>query len=359
MTTTLDELSEALHQFIGQSTQIKRDYGYLGHPNGTIDVPGRPGRVYVRIVKGENISVTDALGLNVARKLNLPIEIVYSKTGDRIIDGVNVAEAIETMGKGIESFGVGRHSHALGTGLEYYTDGRLLIPGLVHYQSGLVIRVERLTYQWLGEQKRWGGGTIDLTSYLPATASTWRWAKVGLDPVSNTIAVTTGIPVGLGTPLTYSRLSAIDFSNKIPLAGVILRNGATTIDNESDYEDLRDWFDFTPSSEVLAKVALTTLSFDTTSTATTLAKSVLNGELIREVAIIIDTPFNGTVTLKVGDSGDNSRLLSTGQNDPYLAGEYTSKLAYPYPSDASVNLYMTQSGTTAGAGRVVILSTVP
>jgi hypothetical protein len=304
------------------------------------------------------VSVTDAIGLSVARKLNLPVEIVYTRTGDRLIDGLHIEEAIESIGNNITAgFGVSQHSHAIGSGLEFYTDGRTFLPGLIHYDSGLNLKVERFTYEWLGQQKRWAGGTVNLTPYVPATASTWRWVKVGIDPVTNTVVVGTSTPISTSAALTYAALQAIDFSNKIPLVGYKLRNGAVSIDTENDYEDLRNWFDVQRTVGT-TELNTTVVDFAYNTTSPLTLRSALNGEFIQSVSLIVDTAFDGTVTLTIGDTGNNSRFMSSSMNDPATVGEYLVRPLYEYGADTTVKLYLSVTGGTVGVGRVIIESSI-
>lgn len=74
--------------------------------------------------------------------------------------------------------------------------------------------------------------------------------------------------------------------------------------------------------------------------------------------IVIQTPFNGTgATLRLGDSGNLSRLIATAQNDPTSALTFTSAPAYTYTSSTSILLSITP-GSSASAGSGFVLLTI-
>lgn len=72
--------------------------------------------------------------------------------------------------------------------------------------------------------------------------------------------------------------------------------------------------------------------------------------------IVIQTPFNGTgATLRLGDSGNLNRLMTTAQNDPTSALTFTSAPAYTYTSSTSILLSIVPgSGANTGSGFVLL-----
>lgn len=96
--------------------------------------------------------------------------------------------------------------------------------------------------------------------------------------------------------------------------------------------------------------------FDHTSTSPVhIYNSVLN-ETVEEVQINIDTAFDGTVSITVGESGTLNRLVSSTDLDPYTVGIYTVPVEYTYTVATNVQLYITKSLTTQGSGKVIIRS---
>jgi hypothetical protein len=103
-----------------------------------------------------------------------------------------------------------------------------------------------------------GGDDIDLTAYIPATASTHAWVKVWYDPVSDVLGATLGTEYGLPYTLTKDDLGAISISpNYIPLAGVILTNGDTALSAASVIEAAQNWIDAPISSEQFFPIEIT------------------------------------------------------------------------------------------------------
>jgi len=75
---------------------------------------------------------------------------------------------------------------------------------------------------------------------------------------------------------------------------------------------------------------------------------------IEEIKLVINTPFNnGSIT--VGDSVDNSRLMSDSDNDISYASTYIMESEYVYSSDTMIKIYFNGNPTT-GSGRIVIFS---
>jgi hypothetical protein len=80
------------------------------------------------------------------------------------------------------------------------------------------------------------------------------------------------------------------------------------------------------------------------------------GKTVFTVQIALQTAFNGAgVVLTVGDSGDHSRLMTAGQNNPYEAAIYESNPVYLYSGLTTINLYITVDGSnTQGSGTILI-----
>ena len=75
---------------------------------------------------------------------------------------------------------------------------------------------------------------------------------------------------------------------------------------------------------------------------------------IEEIKLIIDNPFDvGSIT--VGDAGDNSRLMTSTDNDVTYASSYIVGSEYVYPADTTVKIYFTGNPIT-GSGKIVIFS---
>lgn len=85
-----------------------------------------------------------------------------------------------------------------------------------------------------------------------------------------------------------------------------------------------------------------------------LLKSMLAGENVDEVLVIVDSAFDAG-SLTIGDAGDNARLMSAGSNSLFNAGQYQVSPEYIYPADTDVLVYLTGAPTT-GSARIVLYS---
>ncbi|MFO0971814.1 MAG: hypothetical protein U1A27_00030 [Phycisphaerae bacterium] len=79
------------------------------------------------------------------------------------------------------------------------------------------------------------------------------------------------------------------------------------------------------------------------------------GARVYQSELRIDTTFNGSPALTIGDSGSNNRLMASGDNTPGTAGGYTKNSGYKYTSATDINLYITQGGASQGAGWAGVL----
>jgi hypothetical protein len=75
-----------------------------------------------------------------------------------------------------------------------------------------------------------------------------------------------------------------------------------------------------------------------------------------QVAVIIDTPFNGTgAAFSVGDAVNHSRLMSPGEIDLSFIGTFYTDPGYFYSGPTDLNIYITPgAGASAGSGEVII-----
>lgn len=229
-----------------QMARIER--GYLGEPVG----PGqyrfdsiKPGRMKARIRKSDNtIAVIDVVNHRVPRNPTIEILLDQNIDGEWEVIGVAGNRAMQNAGEyGGQYMGVGPHSHRIGFGLEDLTEARRIEPGLVTVATGMSVFVYPFDYEHEGTHKYWEGGTIDLTAHKPATTRWWQWAKVGLDPATNTlVAANEGVEYADSVSLTKANLIAIPFTGYRPLAGVKLKETDTSINEEARFTDLRQWF---------------------------------------------------------------------------------------------------------------------
>lgn len=218
-------------------------YGLVGRIVGTryeIDVAGKPNWVWVRVLRGDVVvGDLETINVGVAKIPNTPVRIDDNEDGNPEIRGLNPKEAETFLGTNAPNLGVAPHTHEIGFGLDDPVSARRIKPGLVYRRPGdpgLTVYIAPFNYKTsAGADALWPGGTIALTA--PATSGKKYWVKVGVDPATNAAVATTGTEYPLTTPLTATELVAIAFTGYIPLAGVQLRNGQTTIDDETTFLD--------------------------------------------------------------------------------------------------------------------------
>lgn len=113
-----------------------------------------------------------------------------------------------------------------------------IVNGMVHETTPETLRVyvESLRYEYNGSLKFWAGSDIDLTSYVPVSSSYHRYVVVCIAIATNTLTAISGAQSVI---TVFPALPTIPAGN-IPLAAVLIRGGATSIDNNdiSDYRIL-------------------------------------------------------------------------------------------------------------------------
>lgn len=163
--------------------------GILGNGAGTVRVPGRPDRVYVRVTAVGN-ALWEVLNDQVQDVLGLPVLIRKTLTGrDWEVIGVDKT-MITNVGSGWQGRAyVPDHEH---TNLNITVRNLTPLKSYPKNQSSLTVRVTPLYYTYAGELKFFPGGDIDLSSYQPATASQGVLVLTYLDPTTNLLGATVG-----------------------------------------------------------------------------------------------------------------------------------------------------------------------
>ncbi len=238
-----NELAQAFDHLWMASEKRNWIPGRLGkiNPDGSISLEtGRPNFVYVRIGPEGNLATSMARNLGVPLKAHLPVRM-------RIEDGVLVIHSADYAG-GLDSFqngasttyNVGRHTHALGSGLEYAVEAMRLAPGRVQWLQDLEVTIFPFRYFYSGAWETWEGGTIDLTAYKPA-AGKWAWVLVGVDPATNTAVAAKGADQNTQGALTVGLIDAISFGPYIPCAAAQVSEADTVLSALSRWVDAHGW----------------------------------------------------------------------------------------------------------------------
>jgi hypothetical protein len=112
------------------------------------------------------------------------------------------------------------------------------------------------------------------------------------------------------------------------------------------------------STDANWKVETTTINFG--SGATTAAFTLPVNAIIDKVMVLVDTAFDGTPTLSVGDSGNNSRFMGSGDNLLTLADRFdVFNQVAAVGSTTAVEIYYSAGGATVGSARVLCTYAVP
>ncbi len=105
-------------------------------------------------------------------------------------------------------------------------------------------------------------------------------------------------------------------------------------------------------------LAMYVLDFDFSTLAVTPILTTVADQTIFDVRMNITTPFDNTISMHVGESGNTSRLMSSSQNDPFAASEYRTSPDYTYAGISVVNLYIDSNTATVGAGTIYLMTTL-
>ena len=332
MTTTKD-LKQRLTQRILTDRYAARRLARLGLFNsasGQYDifaVSGYPGHTAARIYNGGSETTTKVINNFCANQPNLPVTVEPDERGDLIVVGVQAKEFLEYSG------GASLPETEVSSSSGPITERRLN-PGLVHISSGMIVTIEAFAYRWGGVDHYYPGGTLDLTSYIPATTSHHAWCKVGVDPITNTATATAGTSQVATIALTVAQLAAVDFAEYVPLVGVRLTNGMTAIASEARFAPARSWW--TVEADPMQVADSTTLTLGTGAVTATRTYHVIAAEsgttddldTITAAAdntfVLIQADSGDTITVKHG--ADNISL--TGAQDVPLSGDDTLLLFY-------------------------------
>ncbi len=219
--------------------------GTLDSATGAISyaVPGYPQHIWVMVEQGMAKTPTHVLNRDCPHIYGLPIVIRTNADGnpEAWIDSYRAAAFLGPNGPPL---GVAFHSHRWGTGLEDIVEGERLQPGMIHTKSGLTVTVEGFYYDnGSGTQEYFPTTDVDLTAFLPTTAGYFAWLKIGWVQSTGAVVVVTSTEKSLKSDLTPALLAATALTSSArPLGGVKVQTNQTTITNQGDIADGREWF---------------------------------------------------------------------------------------------------------------------
>lgn len=245
--TTIEELQAKARNWFQRQKHAGKQSARLGVLNAsgdyelqTDDLKG-PAFQKVTIDRGGAISITSARNREVPLIPGAYVELEEDKSGILEIVGYDSARADRHLGSRAPGK-VGPHDHTIGSGLEYTHPTRLFQAGRAGvYADGSTM------YVWVDEFEHAGGkfpgGVLDLTASIPGAGSA-RMVLVSLDTLNNALQATNGDlkALPLFDLLTASDAAEIAVNGAVRLAGVRLQAGQTSISNERDFFDQRQFF---------------------------------------------------------------------------------------------------------------------
>lgn len=241
MTTELRRAFDAARAGSEERSYI---FGLLGKPDGTVAVSGQPGYLYVRVSNEADRTLTTARNpYAVPQRAGLPVKMRRERD-QLVILGIDASRLYDatTTGDTVNPYGVAKHTHLLGTGLEYTVESLRMEPGQLYPAGGLLAGVRAFRYYYSGAWVTFEGDTISLGTYRPSTVGHHAWVLVGVDPTTNTIVAVAGTSQIYATPLTISQIDSITFTGYIPIGAVKVRNDDTEVTDITKYQDAHEWF---------------------------------------------------------------------------------------------------------------------
>ena len=241
---TRDELRRKFRQSAHNAQWDGWEVGELGiidaSGNRVVDAPGRPGWVWVRLLRGDGITAVTAICTNVRVVYGLKVRVGKTPDGSYKIMGLNDEAMVAEVGAAAATLAL----PAVAT-LGLIPPSRLEMGLVVARQIGpaytMKVYVYPLGYIHRGAYKLFAGGWLDLTSNIPATADTRRLVLVGIDPATGALTASNGEEHGIAATLGHSHLQGIDLGGMVPLAAVNLHYGMTAVTRETQILEARSW----------------------------------------------------------------------------------------------------------------------
>lgn len=197
----------------------------------SIAVTGRPGYIWVKEF-GQDGALMQVFNTSVQDRAGLPVLIGYEPKPPfrRMVIGMDwEIFAVITNFSG-SPYLPNHHTTHEWPDLNPAPDAvsvyaRALVPLRTYAYSGMTIGVAPAVYVYNGVMTRYSGGTLDLTSYIPANTDYHRQVLIYLNIVSNTAAALAGTEVPSVVAADYEDLPAAS----LPSAWVELTEGMTTV----------------------------------------------------------------------------------------------------------------------------------
>lgn len=192
--------------------------------------------VWVKVY-GSDERIVQAYNGRVQPRNKLPVWLRRLADGTYEIEGVRSRDGSDFLG---EALGTMNIPELIGELLATVWPARNLKPGRARLSEagGMTIAIEPFYYA----DGYFEGGDIDLTDYVPTTADTQVWAKIYFDPISDALGVTVSDSYTLAYTMLEEDLGDVLISpNAVPLTGVVLKYGDTTLSAASVIIAAQNW----------------------------------------------------------------------------------------------------------------------
>lgn len=246
MITVRDIVLKQREQLEKKETARQITAGLLVSVNGSVTVPRRPNYVYFleynqpengppAVVWNDVVAPIDQLPVLVALEPKKPFK--------RKVIGVNTDALIQTDPTQSGWFNLPPHAQTHQWPDEVspgHDKLPIYQPALQMLKStggnGLIVSVNRLIHQFAGNRFVFPGGTVDVTSHIPAGPTEKLRLLIYLDQISNSLNVVTGatVPDIASVVAPYPAIP----DNSIASAYLLLRDTTTAVLN-TDFEDAR------------------------------------------------------------------------------------------------------------------------
>lgn len=334
---TYSELVTELESLAKSPSNTDGDLAYLGFATGSysIRVSGKPNYVWVRLAESDERTPVQALNLAQVRILpDLPVRVrVVNKRLSIIgydpttIDEFFSGAAIETTSPDSDITSV------IAT--------RQILPGLVHAVQvsgvyGMTVQIEGFYYtnDITNQKAYFPTTTVDLTSYIPASANQHKYVIVGVDQADNSASVLTGTAKAITVPMLPADIESVTLGNTLALGAVRLVYGMTAINQDYYFVDIRPWV--TQKSEPLATYTPTILTLSTGAVTATQTAHIIAAEsgtaddldtitaASEYTFIVVQADSGDTITVKHG----TGNIALNNAVDVILAGDQKLMLYY-------------------------------
>lgn len=306
---------EAWILFILAVVQSRFVYGYPGRRNQdgtyTLDVPGRPGYIYVTIWRGGQIGTDEAVNFGANANPNLLVRM-ERVNGKLVIISPDPSAAVALFGQYASMAAVPPHAALIGSGIDDPVEGRRFVPGLLAPSSsgGLNVMVFPF-YTPYGYVAGDSAFVID----DPATAGKTAWVVVYAD-TNNDLQYVVGAEYDASTLDESTIPTDVTLpAGATPVGAVAVTNGGS-VTTSSQFADYRfhfntqrsapvNWLNFDDSTELtIASGAVTATQtwhrIDTQSDASSDDLDTINGLSDGRILIFRAENTARTVVVKHG-----------------------------------------------------------